>query len=40
MRSLFVHPTNGVNFSVIRNVISALESFQHYFTMSKVDNLS
>ena len=40
MRSPFVHVTNGVDFNVVRKVISALQDFQGYFTMNKADNLS
>ena len=40
MRSRFVDMTKGVNFSVVRNAIIALEVFRHYFTMSKADNLA
>ena len=40
MRSRFVHVTNGVDFSVVRKVISTLEDFRHYFMMSKADDLS
>ena len=40
MRSQFVRVTDGVDFSVVRNDISALEDLQRFFTMSKADNLS
>ena len=40
MRSGFVQVTNGVDSSVVRNVIGALEDFRRYFKMSKVDSLS
>ena len=39
MLSQFVHMTNGVNFSVVRKIISALEDFWRYFMMSKADDL-
>ena len=34
MDSWFAHVTYGVDFSVIRKVIRALEDFPFYFTMS------
>ena len=37
MHSRFVHMTNGIDFSVVKNAISALEDFLQYFMMSKVD---
>ena len=40
MRSQFVHVTNGVNFSIVRNATSTLEDFQHYFRMTKADDFS
>ena len=40
MHSQFVQVTNGIDFSVVRKVNSALEDFRHYFTMRKADDLS
>ena len=40
MCSRFLRVTNGVDFSVVRKVISALEDFRRYFMMSKADHLS
>ena len=40
MHSRFVHVTDGVDFSVVRNAMSALEDFHRYFMNSKADNLS
>ena len=40
MSSWFVQVTNGVDFSVVKNVIGPLEDLRHFFTLSKADNLS
>ena len=40
MHFKFVYMTNGVDFSVVKKVISAVIDFRRYFTMSKTDAFS